>query len=92
MELPALQESLLVADSHDLSLAIWGFGPCGHLKVAVERIGLNHETVVAGCDEWIRQAFEQAKTVVMNLVRLAVHKVLGCNNSSARRLDNRLMT
>ena len=56
-----------------------------------QRVGLNHEAVVARRLEWIVEAGEQALAVVVDHVGLAVHEILGAHDRAAECLAHRLM-
>ena len=58
----------------------------------IERVGLNHQAVIAGRDKRIWQTGEQSLAVVMDLIGLAVHQSPGADDRAAGRLTDRLMS
>ena len=56
-----------------------------------QRVGLDHEAVVARGLERIVEAGEERAAVVVDHVGLAVHEILGADDLAAERLAHRLM-
>ena len=76
---------------HDFLLARGGSAPGRHFKFGRQRRRVNHQAVIPGGRDRVRQSCKDPAAVVMDLVGLAVHQSFGANNRAAIRLANRLM-
>src|SRR5262245_18044966 len=90
VELDALDEQLPVAHSHD-RLAVAVGGPRRALEHGRQTRGVDHERVVAGGIERIRQAREDAPVVVVDGRGLAVHDARGADDLAPEGGADRLM-
>ena len=87
MELHPLDAQGAVAQSHDHAVGRGG----RDLQLVGHRVGLHHQRVVAGGDEGIGQAGEDALPVVVDLRGLAVHQMRGGHDAAAVGLADALV-
>ena len=91
MELKTKHGECFMANRHDFFLAVGHDAPRGNLEITWQRVGFDHQAVIARGDEWVGHAFKQALTIVINLVRFAVHEAFCSDNRSTECLPHRLM-
>ena len=75
-------------DAHDLIT----LSTSGDFKVRVNRGWVNHQRVVARCDEWVRQTYKESAPIVMNGTGLTVHGDVIATNGHAVDITDRLVT
>lgn len=83
MELDAECWELPVSDSHDFTVVVVVVGPRGQFEFVTER-RFRHDKAVVPCRlERLAEPLEQARVIVMNHGRLAVHQPVGTDDLSA---------
>jgi hypothetical protein len=91
MKLHAEEWVFAMGDAHDLAVTARFFGPGGDFEFFGERVGLDHEAMVASGLEGVVEAGEEAFAIVVDHVGLAVHEVFGTHDRAAERLAHGLM-
>src|SRR6476646_6997728 len=92
MKLQPEQRLRAVPDGHDFARSVWRVAPSGDDEIGMERVGLDHQAVIARGFERILKPLEQPLAVMMNPIGFAVHQAFGANDAAARRLSDRLMS
>jgi hypothetical protein len=77
-----------VAQAHDL--AVFGLG--ANLEAGGQRLALDYQRVITGCDEIIRHVRKNSPLVMPDARDLAVHDLLRPHHLAAERLPDGLMS
>src|SRR5947207_483808 len=91
MELHAYNRQLLMPNRHNLLGSVRRVRPSANSKIARQRVRSNHEAMIARRSQRRWQSLKNALSIMLNLIRLAVHQPFGPYDHAARRLTDRLM-
>src|SRR2546423_1492432 len=87
MELHAFDAHAFVSHAHDLAVR----APRSNLEAFGQGLFFDHERVIAGRDERIRQGAEHPASVMLNRRGLPMHELARMHDASAKRLSYALM-